>query len=138
MASSRLILVTGATGKVGQTFMRRLLADPARADDRIRALCHNRLLPATDRVDVLSGSIADRAVVAAVLSLALAGRAFAEAQQENPLFVQARALADQVASSSLADDQKAGFAQRFAALRITAPNVRALPAEVAEPRRKAI
>jgi UDP-glucose 4-epimerase len=62
MPSSRFILVTGATGKVGQTFMRRLLGDPAHAGDRIRALCHNRLLPAGERVEVLRGSIAERAV----------------------------------------------------------------------------
>ena len=63
MTSSRLILITGATGKVGQTFLKRLLGDPAHAGDRIRALCHNRVLPAGDRVEVARGSIADRAVV---------------------------------------------------------------------------
>jgi UDP-glucose 4-epimerase len=63
MASDRLILVTGATGKVGQTFLRRLLTDPTHAADRVRALCHNRALPATDRVEVARGSIAERAVV---------------------------------------------------------------------------
>src|SRR5882672_8133311 len=62
MTAPRLILVTGATGKVGQTFMRRLLGDPAHAGDRIRALCHNRRLPASERVEVVSGSIAERAV----------------------------------------------------------------------------
>src|SRR5262249_16524477 len=61
--SPRLILVTAATGKVGQAFMRRLLGDPAHAGDRIRALCHNRELPAADRVEVVRGSIAERAVV---------------------------------------------------------------------------
>jgi UDP-glucose 4-epimerase len=59
----RLILVTGPTGKVGQTFLKRVLGDPAYSNDRIRALCHNRLLPASERVEVLRGSIADRAVV---------------------------------------------------------------------------
>ena len=63
MNSSRLILVTGATGKVGQVFLRRLLGDPAHASDRIRALCHNRLLPTGERVEAIRGSIADRAVV---------------------------------------------------------------------------
>src|SRR5262249_35156203 len=56
------------------------------------------------------------AVAAALISLVSADGALADAQQENPLFVQARALADQAASSSLSDDQKSGFAQRFAAL----------------------
>ena len=45
--AGRLILVTGATGKVGQTFMHRLLGDAALGQDRIRALCHNRTLPET-------------------------------------------------------------------------------------------
>jgi len=63
MATLRLILVTGATGKVGQVFLGRLLADPAHAADRVRALCHNRALPATERVEVVRGSIADRAVI---------------------------------------------------------------------------
>jgi uncharacterized protein YbjT (DUF2867 family) len=55
-----LILVTGATGKVGQTFIRRVLGDPA-SGVRLRALCHNRGLPQADRVEVVRGSIADRA-----------------------------------------------------------------------------
>ena len=36
------ILVTGATGKVGQAFLRRLLSDPAFDHCAVRALCHNR------------------------------------------------------------------------------------------------
>ena len=62
--AGRLILVTGATGKVGQAFMGRLLGDKGHGDDRIRALCHNRTLPESARVEVVKGSIADRAVVA--------------------------------------------------------------------------
>ncbi|MGH6928768.1 MAG: NAD-dependent epimerase/dehydratase family protein [Dongiaceae bacterium] len=68
MSSSRLILVTGATGKVGQTFLKRLLGDPACGNDRIRALCHNRLLPSSERIEVMRGSIADRAVVARAMA----------------------------------------------------------------------
>jgi UDP-glucose 4-epimerase len=58
-----LILVTGATGKVGRTLVSRLLADEKLSESRIRALCHNRLLPERDRVEVVRGSIADREVV---------------------------------------------------------------------------
>jgi UDP-glucose 4-epimerase len=58
-----LILVTGATGKVGRTLMGRLLEDPRFAGARVRALCHNRTFDAHDRVEIARGSIADRAVV---------------------------------------------------------------------------
>ncbi len=59
-----LILVTGATGKVGQALIGRLLAEPGWGHARIRALCHNRVLTETARLEVVRGSIADRAVVA--------------------------------------------------------------------------
>ncbi|PDT45697.1 UDP-glucose 4-epimerase [Sinorhizobium fredii] len=63
-----LILVTGATGKVGQHLIAGLLDDPRFARARIRALCHNRLRAETDRVEVLRGSIAARDVVARALA----------------------------------------------------------------------
>ncbi|MBV9286370.1 MAG: NAD(P)-dependent oxidoreductase [Hyphomicrobiales bacterium] len=59
-----LVLVTGATGKVGRHFIGRLLADPKWAGARIRALCHNRGLPESARVEVAFGSIAERDVCA--------------------------------------------------------------------------
>jgi UDP-glucose 4-epimerase len=62
-----LILVTGATGKVGRSLIARLISDPRFSGARIRALCHNRLLDETDRVEVARGSIADREVAAAAL-----------------------------------------------------------------------
>jgi UDP-glucose 4-epimerase len=62
-----LILVTGATGKVGRTLIARLLEDPRFAGARVRALCHNRTLEAHDRVEIARGTIADRAVVDAAL-----------------------------------------------------------------------
>ncbi len=57
-----LILVTGATGKVGRNLVARLLDDPRFAKARIRALCHNRIVEPTDRIEVVKGSIADRDV----------------------------------------------------------------------------
>ena len=62
-----LILVTGATGKVGRSLIARLLGDPRFDGARIRALCHNRVIDGTDRLEVARGSISDRDVVAAAL-----------------------------------------------------------------------
>ena len=63
-----LVLVTGAAGKVGRHFIARVLADPKRSGTRIRALCHNRRLPESDRIEVTLGSIADRAVCARAMA----------------------------------------------------------------------
>jgi UDP-glucose 4-epimerase len=51
------ILVTGSTGKVGQAFINRLLDDPRHPGTVVRALCHNRKLPARPRLEVTTGSI---------------------------------------------------------------------------------
>ena len=63
-----LILVTGATGKVGRHLIARLLSDPQHAEARIRALCHNRMMQETDRIEVARGTIADRSVAADAMS----------------------------------------------------------------------
>jgi len=68
MTTTPRILVTGATGKVGRTFIRRLLADPDFDRFTVRALCHNRTLDPQDRLEVVRGSIADRAVVDAAMA----------------------------------------------------------------------
>ena len=65
MTDVQRILVTGAAGKVGQAFIGRLLAS---RDDRfagfaVRALCHNRILAAGSRVEVMTGSIEQRETV---------------------------------------------------------------------------
>jgi UDP-glucose 4-epimerase len=57
------ILVTGAAGKVGQAFIRRFLAEPRFEAFTVRALCHNRKLPAGPRLEVVTGSIEHRAAV---------------------------------------------------------------------------
>jgi UDP-glucose 4-epimerase len=58
--NARRLLVTGATGKVGQHFLRRFLGDPRFHGDTVRVLCHNRILPPGERTEVIHGSIADR------------------------------------------------------------------------------
>ena len=60
MADQKRILVTGATGKVGQTAIERLLADPRFDAFVVRALCHNRKLEPRARLEVVSGSIEHR------------------------------------------------------------------------------
>ena len=66
--TTQRILVTGAAGKVGQVFIRRLLADPRFEAFTVRALCHNRKLPVGPRLEVVSGSIEQRAVVDEAMS----------------------------------------------------------------------
>jgi UDP-glucose 4-epimerase len=58
--SQKRILVTGATGKVGRTFIRRILASDDHRDYSVRALCHNRLLEPSDRLEVVRGAIQER------------------------------------------------------------------------------
>jgi nucleoside-diphosphate-sugar epimerase len=57
-----LVLVTGATGKVGRNLISRLKDDPRHSGAAIRALCHNRLPDDVEGIDVVRGSIADRDV----------------------------------------------------------------------------
>jgi UDP-glucose 4-epimerase len=63
MPNTARILVTGATGKVGQQFIAKLLDDSALSRFTVRALCHNRKLPTGPRLEAVSGSIDDRAAV---------------------------------------------------------------------------
>ncbi len=58
-----LLLVTGATGKVGANLIANLLQDPQWRAARVRALCHNRVPPHHDRVEVVRGDISDRSAV---------------------------------------------------------------------------
>ncbi|OCP35839.1 NAD-dependent epimerase/dehydratase family protein [Ensifer sp. LC163] len=62
-----LILVTGATGKVGRNLIAGLLDQPRFSRALIRALCHNRLLDPSERLDVVCGTIADREVAEAAM-----------------------------------------------------------------------
>lgn len=63
-----LLLVTGATGKVGRRLVGRVLAEPNLSEIRLRALCHQRMLEGNDRLEVIRGSISDRQSAAAAIS----------------------------------------------------------------------
>ncbi len=63
MSKAKRILITGATGKVGQTLMTRLLSDPSYDNYVIRALCHNRVPEQKERLEIVRGSIEHRQVV---------------------------------------------------------------------------
>lgn len=63
MPPKRHILVTGATGKVGQAFVNRILNDATDDSTMIRALCHNRLLDPHPQVEIVRGSISERDIV---------------------------------------------------------------------------
>ena len=51
------VLVTGATGKVGSALIESFRP---RRDFKLRALCHNRLLPEDEQLEVVQGSISNR------------------------------------------------------------------------------
>ncbi len=64
MSDQSRLLITGATGKVGQHFLAKFWQTTKFDSWAVRALCNNRMLDATDRLEVAKGSIADRGVVA--------------------------------------------------------------------------
>ena len=60
---TKMILVTGATGKVGRVFIERLLSDSSFDSFMVRALCHNREMKPHPRIQNIHGSIEHRQVV---------------------------------------------------------------------------
>ena len=58
-----IVLVTGATGKVGRAFIDRLLADSKFDSFTVRALCHHRTLEPHERIQTIHGSIEHHKVV---------------------------------------------------------------------------
>ncbi len=68
MTTTTRMLVTGATGKVGRTLIKRLLADPKFDSVVVRALCHNRELEPHERIEIVHGSIEHRDDVERVMA----------------------------------------------------------------------
>ncbi len=67
MSNPNRILITGATGKVGQAFINRLAQNPAYDRFILRALCHQRQLEGNERLEIVGGSIEDRLTVESAL-----------------------------------------------------------------------
>ncbi len=61
------LLITGASGKVGQNFLPQFLEDGRFSDWSVVALCNNRMIPQTERLSVAKGSLADPATIAAAM-----------------------------------------------------------------------
>ncbi len=62
------LLITGATGKVGGHFLPAFLDDSRFSGGTAVALCHNRAVKTDARLDVIMGSLADRATVEEAMS----------------------------------------------------------------------
>lgn len=62
------ILLTGATGKVGQNLLPALVKDSRFAAAEIVALCNHRMLPEGPRLRIVRGSLADPVVVAGAMA----------------------------------------------------------------------
>lgn len=54
------LMITGATGKVGQEFLRHFLSDSRFSGWQVVAICNNRMLAPHDRISCIKGSLADR------------------------------------------------------------------------------
>jgi UDP-glucose 4-epimerase len=57
MSEIKRVLVTGATGKVGQTLIKHMLSDKRFDSTIIRALCHHREPEPNERIEIVHGSI---------------------------------------------------------------------------------
>ena len=61
------LLVTGATGKVGRHVLDRVFSSRDFAGWSVRAISHNRAVDASERLEVVTGSIADAGTVRAAM-----------------------------------------------------------------------
>jgi len=92
MPESSTLLVTGATGKVGQAILKRMFEDEKFSHVRVRALCHGCKLPEHERLEVAHGDIAGRDVVRRAARPAV--REFSKSREPNRGRAASRARAD--------------------------------------------
>lgn len=57
------VLITGATGKVGNHFVNHVLHTSSHQNITLRALCHSRSLQPSPRLEIIQGNISDRDTV---------------------------------------------------------------------------
>ncbi|MBL1421597.1 MAG: NAD(P)-dependent oxidoreductase [Alphaproteobacteria bacterium] len=62
------LLLTGGTGKVGQEFLQKFLAEDSFSDCEIVALCHNRVVAPHDRIKIIRGSISEEHIALQALA----------------------------------------------------------------------
>jgi UDP-glucose 4-epimerase len=62
------ILLTGATGKVGQNLLPALMADSRFSEAEVIALCNQRMLAPANRLQVVKGSLRDPDAIAAAMT----------------------------------------------------------------------
>lgn len=62
------LLITGATGKVGQNLLPKLLASRTSGDFEVVALCNNRTIEANEQVKVVQGSLSNHATIRAAMA----------------------------------------------------------------------
>lgn len=67
MSDPQRLLVTGAAGKVGRAFLGKFFDAPRFAHWQVRALVHQRELPARERLECVRGNIAERDAVRAAM-----------------------------------------------------------------------
>ena len=102
MKEGKVVLVTGATGKVGQNLIRRFMDDSAWEGAKVRAFCHNRLLEPDARLEVVQGSMAEREDVARAAALKLGHMAHEGLGTRAEAMSRLAAAAPEVSASRLA------------------------------------
>ena len=122
------ILVTGATGKVGQAFIKAALA-AHRPGFVIRGLCHKRQIAPAPGLEVMRGSISDRAAVEAAMAKLAASETAIRATDRSMRVLSGYGMVEESPLERLFRDARLGpfspisneMVRNFVAERITLP-----------------